>query len=57
MTELQQVRQAVYDRLFLDFGYPEKIAKEFTESIVKITGYFDNKPSRVLLSSGLEIFI
>ncbi len=50
MTELEQVKQEVYNRLFLN-GYPHEVAKEHADAIIKITGYFRGRPSRYLTTA------
>lgn len=57
MTELEQVKQDVYNYLFLELGYSHEEAKRTVETFVRVTGYFRGKPSRVLTKEGIEVYI
>ena len=50
MTELEQVKQEVYNQLFLN-GYSHEVAKAHADAVIKVTGYYLGKPSRYLTNA------
>lgn len=56
MTELEKIKQEVYDKLFLN-GVDHETAKKVVDRFERITGYYNGKPSRVMLSTGIELYL
>lgn len=56
MSELQQIRKEQYEGL-INLGYSKSQAKKVSKSIVKISGYFRGKPSRVMTNEGVELWL
>lgn len=53
--ELERLKSETYERL-LKYNSPE-IARNFAENIVKITGWYKGKPEKVLMTSGIEVYL
>lgn len=55
-AELARVKADVYAQL-TELGYDAEAVNDFVNNIVRVSSYFNDKPSRVLLVNGREMFL
>ena len=56
MTEIEQVKENTRKRL-LSYGYDEEVVNNVVNSFWKVLGRYNGKPTTVLTTDGLEIYL
>ena len=56
MKEMEQIKNESKKKL-IQQGYTEEEAKKTTEQYKNISGYYNDKPSKVRLYNGIELYL